>query len=254
MIQIDAPILAHETFGGPRELLTLHLPSLAPHLHAGQMLAIRPGYATMDPVLRRAVTVVGADSGSGTASIFWDEVSGGAPKKPIGDSLDVLGPIGRGWTLGGTTRNVLLVGVAARAGALLFLADTASRRGCNVALLVGAEGEGGELPPSLVPSSVEYQFARATDSSSAALDLLATPLLQWADALYTTLPFEVYPALAQQIRHARVRWDADFAYGLIAPPMACFVGICDTCRVEEARRPWRACVDGPECRVREFMR
>jgi hypothetical protein len=96
--------------------------------------------------------------------------------------------------------------------------------------------------------------AREENAARAALDLLDDSLLRWADALYTTLPLAVYPGLAPRIRAVRVRWEPGFAQGLIAPPMACFVGICDVCVVAEARRSWRACVDGPACDLRDFVR
>jgi hypothetical protein len=147
-----------------------------------------------------------------------------------------------------------LIGPEPDVGALLWLASAASARSVNVALLVGASADRPVLPPALLPAAVEYQFARGPDAASAALELLDDSLLRWADAIYTTLPLAVYPALAQRIRNTRMHWTPGFAQGLIVPPMACFTGICDVCLVPEARRTWRACVDGPQCDLRDFVR
>jgi hypothetical protein len=165
--------------------------------------------------------------------------------------VDVLGPLGKGWTLEPWQRNVLMIGTEAEIGALLFLA--ASAPGRNVTLILGAAEERDPLPASLLAPSVEYQRGRGPDAAEAALDLLDDALLRWADVIFTTHPPEAYPSLARRIRATRLRWERGFAQGLLLAPMACFVGICDTCLVTEARAPWRACVDGPQCDVRDFV-
>jgi len=251
MLQLEAPVVQREELGDACSRLTLAAPQLAARAQPGHVLAIRPAGPALDPLVRTAVALAGAAPGPGTVSLLL--TSGrGEPALHGARQVDILGPIGKGWTLEGWQRNLLLIGTDVEVGALLFLAGSATGR--NVALLVGAAQESEPLPASLLAPSVEYQSGRGPDAAEAALDLLDDALLRWADVIFTTLPPGAYPSLARRIRSTRLRWDRGFAHGLLLPPMMCFTGICDTCLVPEARTPWRACVDGPRADVRDFVR
>jgi dihydroorotate dehydrogenase electron transfer subunit len=254
MHQTQALIMEREALPAGWERFTLHVPELAGSLRPGQLLAVQAGASPFEPLLKQSFPIIGLDAATSAAALLCGpEASRSLPHRP-GDRVNVLGPVGRGWTVHPQTRNVVLLGPEPDVGALLWLASAASARSVNVALLVGASADRPVLPPALLPAAVEYQFARGPDAASAALELLDDSLLRWADAIYTTLPLAVYPALAQRIRNTRMHWTPGFAQGLIVPPMACFTGICDVCLVPEARRTWRACVDGPQCDLRDFVR
>ena len=254
MLQLVAPVVRREALAAGHERVWLLVPAIAARVQPGQLLAIKSSSSPLEPLLRDPLPVAAADPAVGTVVLL--RRGDGSPEgaSHAGESLDVLGPVGRGWRVAEGTRNILLLGTEAGVGALLFLASVASSRALNVTLLLGAAEDRPALPPALVPEAVEYQFARSAEPAGAVLDLLDTSLLRWADALYTTLPLDSYGALAERIRAARMRWEPGFAQGLAVPPMACFTGICDTCLVAEARRPWRACVNGPQCDVRDFAR
>ena len=253
MPRTEAVVVGRDELAGGRARLALHAPALAARARPGQLLALRATSSPFDPLLRTPVAIAGADGSAGILYVLFAG-DGGASVQRVGDSVDLLGPIGRGWRVSEQAHNLLLLGAEADLGALLFLAAVATMRAGNVALLVGSAEGSPALPTLLVPAAVEYQLARGADPALAALDLLDTGLLSWADALYTTLPIRAYPMLAERIRAGRIQWQPGFAQGLLVPPMACFTGICDTCLVTEARRPWRACVDGPQCDVRDFVR
>ncbi len=254
MRQTDALVVEREALQEGWQCLTLYVPELSGSIRPGQLLAIQAGGSRFDPLLKSAVHIMSADAATGTVALLCSAGSiQPLPHRP-GDTVGVLGPVGRGWALHEQTRNIVLVGAEPDLGTLLFLGSVASQRSINVALLVGAADGQAALPPALLPPSVEYQFARGADAANAALDLLDDALLRWSDAIYTTLPLESYPALARRIRSARLRWEHGFAQGLLVPPMACFAGLCDVCLVPEARRTWRACTDGPQCDLRDFVR
>jgi dihydroorotate dehydrogenase electron transfer subunit len=254
MLQLDGRVVAHDALVDGLDRVSLHLPAIAARARPGQLVAIRLRALAFDALLRTPIAIAQADAGAGTITLLATAARDETPVWHRGDLVDVLGPIGGGWVLDERMRNVLLIGTPVHVGALLYVADVAARRGCNVTLLVGTTGAYPQLPAPAVPPDVEYQVAQGLDAGAAALELLDPSLLRWADALYTTLPVEMYPQLAERIRTTRMRWEDQFAQGLIVPPMACFVGICDSCLVAEARRPWRACIDGPQGDVRYFVR
>ena len=254
MHQTQALITEREASPGGWDRFSLHIPELARSLRPGQLLAVQPGASPFEPLLKQPFPIIGLDAATSTLALLCGPgTSRFLPHRP-GDQVNVLGPIGRGWNLHPQTRNIVLIGPEPDVGALLFLASVASAGSVNVSLLVGATVDRPALPPVLVPAAVEYQLVRGPDAANAALELLDESLLRWADAIYTTLPLAVYPVLAQRIRSVRMRWAPGFAQGLIVPPMACFAGICNVCLVAEARHTWRACVDGPQCDLRDFVR
>jgi dihydroorotate dehydrogenase electron transfer subunit len=252
-MQTVARLVHREELPGGRLWLSLAAPTVAARAQPGQLVALRTGLSNLDPLLRTPLTIAGADPAAGIISLLIADAAA-APQQRPGDDIDLLAPIGRGWRLHDQTRNIILLGDEQHLGALLFMAQLGSRRSVNMSLLVGAAEGRPPLPGAMVPAAVEYQYGRGVDPALAALDLLDSSLLGWADALYTTLPQHVYPELAERVRAGRIQWPPGFAHGLLVPLMACFCGICDTCLVPEARRPWRACVDGPQCDVRDFVR
>jgi dihydroorotate dehydrogenase electron transfer subunit len=254
MQQFQGLVTRREALTDDWQRVWLRMPSLARQVRPGQLLAVKPGTSPFDPLLRAPLGIAGADTSDGSIGLVLPPGSAATLPHRAAEYVDTLGPIGRGWSLHEQTRNVVLAGGDAEVAPLLFLAELAVARGWNVALLVGSVEGHPPLPPALVPPAVEYQWAQGGDPAAAALDLLDDTLVAWADALYTTLPVQVYPALADRIRRARVRWLPGFAQGLLVPAMACFVGICDVCLVPESSRPWRACVDGPQCDIRHFVR
>ena len=254
MLQLEARVLDRQAFTGPWERLTLHAPEVANRARPGQLLAVKSMHAPLEPLLRRPLPLAGADAATGTCTLLCGAEDIAALAPHTGNALDMLGPVGRSWTLDPGVRNLVLLGTDITAAPLLFLAQIAARRAGNVTLLLGAAEDRPTFPASLVPAAVEYQFSRGADAAAASLDLLDPTLLRWADALFTTLPLSTYPVLAAHVRDTRVGRAAEFAHGFLMPPMACYTGICDTCLVPEARRPWRGCVDGPVCDLRDFVR
>lgn len=252
-MQTLARLVHREELPGGRLWLMLEARAIAARAQPGHVLAFRLGVSTLDPLLRLSLPIAAVDPAAGIISLLITDMADTPQQRP-GDEIDILGPIGRGWRLDDQTRNIVLLGDEPHLGALLFMAQTGSRRSANITLLVGVAERRPPLPGALVPSAVEYQFGQGADPALAALDLLDAQLLRWADVLYTTLPQRVYPELADRIRAGRIQWTPGFAQGLLMSPMACFCGICDTCLVPEARRPWRACIDGPQCDVRDFAR
>lgn len=248
-----ARLMHREDLPGGRLWLMLEAHTLAARVQPGHVLAFRPGLSSLDPLLRKALPIAALDTAAGIISLLITDTSDTPQQRP-GDQIEIVGPIGRGWRLDQQTRNIVLLGDEPHLGALLFMAQAGSRVSANITLLVGVAEKRPPLPGALVPAAVEYQFGQGADPALAALELLDSHLLRWADVLYTTLPLRVYPELADRIRAGRIQWSPGFAHGLLIPPMACFCGICDTCLVAEARHAWRACMDGPQCDVRDFVR
>lgn len=237
--------------------VTLGAPVLA-NAAPGQFLALRcalPG--SFDPLPRQPVFIAAGDVATGTCQLLLradDPALRFLEQLPAGAALDVLGPLGHGWTIDLQTRTIALVGVATQAAPLIALARHAVARGAAVALLLGAPKRSAAPPPFLLPAAAEYNIAASRAEAAAALSSADDMLLRWADMLAVALPFPFWGRVAQRVGDARIRWSRGFAQVAVLPPLACSVGLCGACEVETRNGHKLACADGPIFDLRDLVR
>lgn len=156
---------------------------------------------------------------------FVCDLPKGAAWSP-GNTLDLLTPVGTGFSPPRTAYRWLLWAIGCPPSRLLPLIDLGLSRHAAIALAAA------EMPPHL----------------SAQVELAAEPFdaLAWADYLAIDLAPESIPWLEEHLLGAGApfRRPRD-SQVLIATPMPCGIGVCSACAVQ-TRRGWkRACVDGP---------
>ena len=176
-----------------------------------------------------------------------------------GDTIDLIGPLGRGFEVPTAARRLLLVASTAFLPALLplthqkkpgFAASVASlmeKPGFSIALLLSAPTATELYPIRLLPPALEVHVATADGSAGhrgSALDLFPD-LVRWADCVCIADDPATYPALADIVRDVRVELGRRFTQALVVPPLACGVGACQGCAVEVARGTQLACIHGP---------
>src|SRR6476619_6022055 len=122
--------------------LTLHAPDLARGGQAGQdLLVLCAEQGSYDPLLRRPLFIAAAEPALGQIGLLYEPSESGLvwlSRGRAGDSLDVIGPLGRPFALDARTRNLLLVGSGPGLAALLLLARAGAGRGA-VTLIAGAD-------------------------------------------------------------------------------------------------------------------
>jgi dihydroorotate dehydrogenase electron transfer subunit len=245
--------------------LTLHAPELARSVRAGQYLLVRCAEeGSYDPLLRRALFVAAAEPALGQIGLLYQPTDRGltwlARGRP-GDSLDVVGPLGRPFVVDERTRNLLLAGAGPGLAALLLLARESVAKGRAVTLLAGA-ADVATLPPAfLLPGEVEYQsFAglqiadfrlqiEPNDTTSTIYNLQSA--IGWADSVCAALPRDQLPVLRDAIRAIKFRWERGFASVLLEGPIVCGVGACGVCAVDMRKGTRLLCSDGPVFDLRD---
>ena len=246
--------------------LTLHAPELVRSVRAGQYLLVRCAEeGSYDPLLRRALFVAAAEPALGQVGLLYEPNERGLAWLARGhpaDVLDVIGPLGRPFSVDERTRTLLLIGAGAGLPALLLLAREAVAKGRAVTLLAGAAEVAALPPPFLLPGEVEYQsfaglqiadFRLQTDPANqkSAIDNLQSAI-SWADQVCVALPSDQLPALRDAIRAAKFRWERGFASVLLEGPLVCGVGACGVCAVELRRGTRMLCSDGPVFDLRDL--
>ena len=118
-------------------------------------------------VLRRPFSLNTIDAATGIITIHFRVIGRGTEwfthLRP-GDTVDLLGPLGRPFEVDPRSRHLLLVAGGLGMAGVRMLADEAIRDGRQVTLLFGAASAREVYPSSLLPDEVEYVVA--TDDGS----------------------------------------------------------------------------------------
>ncbi len=166
-----------------------------------------------------------------------------------GAPVNLVGPLGNGFLLAPTTRNLLVVADVERLAPLTALFDAALDRGGHVTLALRQGAVDATLQAQL-PVAAEVQTLPGGDGWLAAL---AEPL-RWADQLCLALPASTYGALAEAIRRQRLRLESGFAFALVDADLACGYGACLACVTPLGNGGLtRACVHGPVIDLLELV-
>jgi dihydroorotate dehydrogenase electron transfer subunit len=224
-------------------VLELDAPELGRAAVPGQFVHLRVG-DTWDPLLRRPMSIFRIRPGG--VSLMVREVGRGSDsiaRTQPGQSLDCLGPLGRGFSLDRNSSRLLMVGGGYGVAPLVGLAELALPRGAEVTLLVGAATAEHVFPAELLPPAIEY-YAATMDGSlghGGYVTELTPRFLDWADAVYACGPHGMLESVAREC-HARPRLPVQLA---IEQHMGCAMGVCLGCVTPTVRGYKRVCRDGP---------
>jgi dihydroorotate dehydrogenase electron transfer subunit len=252
---------------------SFHAPELASGSRAGQFVHVKTGDLS-GLVLRRPFSINTADPVSGTITIHFRTIGRGTEwftaLRP-GDSVDMLGPLGRPFEVDSRSRHLLVVAGGLGMAGVRFLVDEALRNGRQVTLLFGAASAREVYPTSLLPDEVEYVIA--TDDGSVGHRGFVTDLVPeyeaWADQAFACGPQPMLAALARLATGRRERLGVArlgrkrgggktdalgspaarrkaFLQVSMEQNMGCAVGACLGCVIMGTNgQPQRVCREGP---------
>lgn len=233
--------------------LTLAAPEIAERTQSGQFVAFAVGGPTSAHLLRRSIAIAGTGEGAVTVVV--------APHGPgstwlaaleVGDTVDVVGPLGRPYPMPAAGQPALLVGGGYGAAALVGLARRLRDAGSEVVAVCGAATadrlssveELGELAEVVVTTD-DGSAGRRGWVTDAAAPLLTSGSPARVGVVYACGPMGMLRAVAEQATAAGVP-----SYVAVEESMACGVGVCMTCVLpvvgEDGRTRFsRSCTEGP---------
>jgi dihydroorotate dehydrogenase electron transfer subunit len=266
-------ILGHDSFPGDQHVLRLHAPKCAAHALPGSFAHLQCGPALP---MRRPLSIMRTDADAGWVEFLYKAVGIGTQalsSRTPGESVSILGPIGRPFNTDRARPRTLLLGGGVGIPPMVFLADSlrTDRHWQPVALM------GSEVPFPFTARPSRFLLPGMPDAVIASMPLLEdwgipsrltslqgfpgchegyiTDLARhWLDALHESQRAEVsvfacgpHPMLVAVAALAR---DYDLPCQVsLEEFMACAVGGCAGCTVEisTAAGPAmkRVCVDGP---------
>jgi len=229
--------------------LSLAAPEIAERAEPGQFVAFAIGGPTSALLLRRSIAISGAGDDVVTVVV--------APHGPgstwlaglqPGQSVDVVGPLGRPFPAAPAGSRALLVGGGYGAAALVGLAARLREQGHEVDAVAGAAGAD-RLCSVAELEQVADRVEVTTDDGSAGrqgmVTLAVDELLPGAGIVYACGPMPMLRAVADAATARGVP-----SYVAVEESMACGIGVCMTCVLpvvgEDGRTRFsRSCTEGP---------
>ena len=247
-------VLANDPIAPGVGLIVLRAPRCASLVLPGQFVHLRIATGA-DTILRRPFSIHRAYKDR--IEILYQILGAGTlhlAEKPVGDdSMDLVGPLGRGWHMPDGISHVLLVAGGLGAAPLGMLAEQLAERGVAVTVAQGAP-----TAERLVARGVFEHVARrvevATDDGSAGEQGFVTgPVTRLLaeesfDIIYVCGP----EAMQRAIAALASAIDAHCQVSL-ERLMACGIGACLSCVVTTTDGQKRACVDGPVFNAEEVV-
>ncbi|MDD4873641.1 MAG: dihydroorotate dehydrogenase electron transfer subunit [Dehalococcoidales bacterium] len=156
--------------------------------------------------------------------------------------IDILGPLGNGYTLLPYAKNILFIAGGMGIAPLLFLAETVIQQGKDVTMLIGAQKASLVLPDKLLPVGIEPVIitddgsmgkkGRITDFMSEYLDT--------ADQVFACGPAPMYRTMYKNnlLKNKPCQVSLEVR-------MACGMGVCYGCTIKTRQGLKQVCHDGP---------
>jgi len=254
-------VLQLEELGGGLLELTARLPHLATAARPGEFAQIRCSQ-TFAPLLRRPFSVAWTQ---GDVCAFVFEVVGTgtallARLKP-GDVLDVLGPLGHGFSLDVPAGKVVCVSGGLGCAPFPILAGALAKRGATDIIVLNGAATGDRLYPpqrfqrgSLGITVVEATVDGSRGRRGLVTELVADALGGDTAALFACGPNRMLVSLARVLE--TITAAPAIAEAALEAPMGCGFGTCLGCalpvRASSGDRAWALCCsDGPVMPIRE---
>jgi|LFRM01.2.fsa_nt_gb dihydroorotate dehydrogenase electron transfer subunit len=226
--------------------LILSAPQVAADAEPGQFVHVQTApQMSRDPFLRRPLSIHECSPQEGTIALLYEVVGRGThllSHLQPGDEVDLLGPLGRGFTLVPGRRPVL-VGGGMGLAPLLFLARRLREAGQRPAVLVGFR-RGRDVVASEDFAALGCQVEIATEDGSVGFRGVVTTLLEKhlssEDAVYACGPRPMLSALKDACQQAGAPLQVS-----LEERMGCGIGACLGCACPTPNGYVRVCTEGP---------
>jgi dihydroorotate dehydrogenase electron transfer subunit len=243
----------------------------APHVAAaaqpGQFVTVR----CKDFMLRRPFSVhqsspltcspydssrrAGEDPGEGEIAILFRVAGKGTlwlSQRQAGEKIDILGPLGKGFTIRPESKNLLLVAGGIGIAPLVLMVQQVSPHH-QVTLIQGAGTAAQLYLGSRQLTAISHQRVQVvpvTEDGSTGRKGMATDILpdflDWADQVYACGPIDMYKTMAEMsLRAKKNNLKLEKCQVSLEVRMGCGFGACYGCTINTKKGLKRVCRDGP---------
>ncbi len=253
LVNEQAAIVANEKVGPGLHLMKLAAPQIAARIKPGQFVHMRLP-AMNDHILRRPFSIYDCDRDAGMLEVLYQVVGFGTDHMTglqVGESTEIIGPVGRGWEVPKDASRCLLVAGGVGAAPLFMLADELMATGRELDVILGAQTVDALVARERYEALLETPPRCSTDDGSFGFSGFCTPLVDQAlnDAEGEGRPYDYLavcgPEPLMKIVVAQAKDHGVFCELSMERRMACGIGACLSCVVDTVAGKKRSCIDGP---------
>jgi dihydroorotate dehydrogenase electron transfer subunit len=243
-------------------LMWIEAPDVAAAGQPGQFITVRCGNFTLRRPfgIHQSSPLTGEDSGEGDVAILFKVTGKGTlwlSQRQPGDKIDILGPLGNGFTIRPESRNLLLVAGGIGIAPLAFLMQQASSQhqitlihGAATAVQLYSFSFAGRERNKLCSLPKGVQYVPVTEDGSMGQKGRVTDILpdflDWADQVYACGPVDMYKTMAEMsLRAKRSNLKLKKCQVSLEVRMGCGFGACYGCTINTRKGLKRVCRDGP---------
>lgn len=258
-IKLEAEVLRNEKITTEITRLTLLAPEISTSAGAGQFVMIKAGLDGNPPLLRRPFSIHDILPG-GKIKILFKKVGRGTlylSKCQPGDSLSLVGPLGRGFSLPAQPANICLIGGGMGIAPLFCLAKQLLAAGLNPAAVKVLLGSATASEINVLNSdfrTLGVSVFNATDDGSNGHHGLVTDLLH--DKLTSAQHWHIFSCGPHPMMKAIARYCLEKNWPCqvsLETMMACGISACLGCAIPSSSdyksdndKPYlHVCKDGP---------
>jgi dihydroorotate dehydrogenase electron transfer subunit len=241
---------------GQYYVLSMTAPGIPERTRPGHFLTIGIGGQESGLLLRRAFAIYRVNTTGvygGTLEIVVSPHGAGTrwlSERRRHDPIDIVGPLGRPFSLPKDPVSCVLVGGGYGSAPLYMLAEALRERGCRVDVVIGAASED-RLFGTLEIKRVSSNVVMVTEDGSLGARGRVTDVLP--DVLHQSQPAVVYACGPMGMLSAVADLATEqqiYSQCSVEEAMACGIGICMTCVLpvigdDGITRMVRSCVEGP---------
>lgn len=249
---IDFTVVANKTLNHEHFVLELKSSETLPEIFAGQFVEVRVD-GSVNTMLRRPISVHDVDYDNNILSLFIKKVGDGTHRLgelKEGDNLNIILPLGHGFTIPQSS-NVLLVGGGCGVAPMLYLARKIAEKGLRPAILLG-----GKTKTDISEIAAYQAFGEVgittEDGSEGVKGFVTDHPWMKQDApdyemLYACGPEPMMKAVDSFGKRHHINTEVSLEH-----TMACGIGACLTCVVDTSSGHQLTCKDGPVFNTKEL--
>ncbi|MEE0777302.1 MAG: dihydroorotate dehydrogenase electron transfer subunit [Bacillota bacterium] len=248
-------ILTNENVGQDIWRMEISAPEIATLAVPGQFVNVRL-HDRVEPLLRRPISLHGIDSESGTIAFLYLVVGKGTEmmtKMEPGKDINLLGPLGRGFSLDFEGERAVVIGGGIGSAPLYPLVRALRAKGKEVTLILGARSKESIVALNLY-KDIGATCKIATEDGSLGVKGFVTAVLEEelksgsCDYLYTCGPIPMLRAIETMAAQYGVKGEIS-----TEAHMGCGLGLCLSCSVRgRDGRNRKVCQAGPVFRLGEL--
>ena len=242
MKQVLCQVVSNESVMHGVRLAWFESPDIAHSAKPGQFVMVKCGE---DNFLRRPFSIYQTDDNKGIFAVLYATVGKGTiwlSEQRVDSIVDILGPLGNGFTIYPKSHNLLLIAGGIGLAPLNFLAIEARNKGCSVTIRQGAKSIAHVFKDEYKPAMVNFTTVTEDGSNGEkglAIDNISE-LINQTDRIYACGPLEMYRTMAQmpELKNKPVQLSLEIMMG-------CGMGVCYGCTIKTKQGLKQVCKDGP---------